>query len=30
MEYPPIDVIATGRNLARLREENGISVRTLN
>ena len=29
MEYPSIDMIATGKNLARLREENGISVRAL-
>lgn len=29
MEYPSIDVIATGRNIARLREENGITVRAL-
>lgn len=29
MEYPLIDISATGRNIARLREENGITVRAL-
>ena len=29
MEYPLIDIAATGRNIARLREENGITVRAL-
>lgn len=29
MEYPLIDITATGNNLARLREESGITVRAL-
>lgn len=29
MEYPLIDISATGRNIARLRKENGITVRAL-